>query len=321
MNNQCQFDGTFFNQDGVCEKCGNTRQIQESANQGMMYQNPAYQNPAYQNQPYQNPGYQNQGYQNPNMMPMYAPYPQSAPVKAPKPQRTGDGPAKNMLRNAWEYVKCLFANKPMQAVQNACKDNSLAWVVLGTALPLIIAIALLLDGIYKIGGAFSNTNFATLCVGAGTMIIAPDQYMDGNGAFMKKYYKLLELANEKEGLLFLFMLGILLTLPFALTWIRKLFFIMSKKKVGFMTTLNITTVTMIPIAVAAAAGIIFAFFAPVISLLLMVVGVIAGYIQLYFGVQKIGETKTSPFWMFALVIILDFAALYLICSMFFWIFC
>ncbi len=318
MNNQCQFDGTFFNQNGVCEKCGNTRQMQESANQGMMYQNPAYQN-----QSYQNPG-QAPGYQNPNMMPMYAPYPQSAPVKAPrppKPQRTGDGPAKYMLRNAWEYVKCLFANKPMQAVQNACKDSSLAWVVLGVALPLIIAISLLLNGTYKVGGELSNINFASLCVSAAAMIISPNQYLDGTAAYEKKCVNLLNMANEKEGLLFLFMLGILLTLPFALTWIRKLFFIMSKKKVGFMTTLNITTVTMIPIAVAAAAGIIFAFFAPAISLFLIAIGVIAGYIQLYFGVQKIGETKNSPFWMFALVIILDFAALYLICSMFFWIFC
>jgi len=77
----------------------------------------------------------------------------------------------------------------------------------------------------------------------------------------------------------------------------------SKVNAPFAMVLNLTASSLLPAALAGVAAILFSFFYPTGSILLVFVGLVANVIMLYVGLNQSAQFQKSPFWLFLIAYI------------------
>lgn len=288
-NNTCQYDGSRFNQWGVCEKCGNTKEKQEEARKRAEKPNRYC--------PHCGTQFNDNGV-------------------CPKCGAKQNGvimakAAEDTVRSAWDYIKAVFSSNPMAAVENAGREKTHIWAALG-----------FLAWIFGTLGLF--------CVGSASGLggvgnVAQDIAMVFTGGIKStakndKFQALDSMAGSGVKLFF-YTLGFVLVFTFVVFFLRKLMFAAGKKNVTLVGAMNIAAVSLIPFIAASILAIPVSFLSPVVSMLLMFIGIIAGYIQTYFGMQRAASYENSPFWAFIGVIAGDIAAFSLVSLLFYGLFC
>ena len=309
-NKRCKYDGTLFNQWGVCETCGNTVQKQESVVDTWKKFCPKCGTHLGLDGTCPSCGFNPQ-------KPYPDPYPDIGNSRNTQRVET-------IFSHAWDYVKVFFSRKPMAAIENAGKDKEHTWAILGAALCVFLTLALFSIGAQEINYGIiqtDGTNMAVIILSAIVLLIAPDFFYSSSSSFdTDKFSNLGELVDN-DAKLFFYTLGIVTVLYFAISAMRYLFLMILRKNTSFITIMNVATISYMPIVVASIVAAIAAFINPFIAILVLTVGVIASYIQMYFGLQKNNRFTSSPFWCFIALIAADFIAVYLVSLIFYGIFC
>lgn len=310
MSDICKNDGTQFNSQGICETCGATA-AQQAAPEAAASQATASNfcmkcgnrlNGAVFCPQCGTPAGQRGGTQ--------TVYVASAPAQP--------SAFTLLLRETWDYIKAFFTSNPFSAIRNASLTKSHLWAILGTVICLISTLGLFSFFAQPIDSGIFGTDVNVISLIAALAALSGDSSAVYSNS--SKLTNMIELTSKNVAVFFstLFIV-ILVFLVFSV--LLKGFFAITKKNVGFVTVMNLQSVALLPFAVCAVIAAIAAFISPVLAALILLFGTLFSYIYLYFGIQKAVSYTKTPFWLYGLLVIAHYAAIYLIVLLFYAIFC
>ena len=196
---------------------------------------------------------------------------------------------KELYADIFTSVKKVFSPKPDDAFADIINSKNRSWLIILGIYVLLSALALMLILSGQIMGAVRSL--------LSTALLREFLYdMGGRNVINQMLRKIMPYGG-------LFGTGLLLGLvSFAvLSGCVKLFCLVKKLDLCFITVMNIVSVSLIIYIAAMFAGIIFGFFFVQFSIILIVAVAIGSLIMLYYGIQKIMPSDSSPFWSFLII--------------------
>lgn len=100
---------------------------------------------------------------------------------------------------------------------------------------------------------------------------------------------------------------------FASAGLLRAFMRSAQEKPRFAALLNATSLALLPLVLTSVVGAVFAFFLPVVTFALMLLGLCFSSIMLYYGMQRVAKYTKSPFWSFFLLMAVDMTVFAAIC--------
>ncbi len=311
MSDICKNDGTYFNQWGVCETCGNTREKQDAAEAA-----PAQKFCMKCGAPL-------------NGAKFCAACGTAAGKKGTPAKPKID--VKAVIKDAFEHIRAFFTANPFSAVRNAALSVNPIWMAMGVIVCLLATL-----------GFFSGCNYTVYAAGeerinliymisvlvlgiseiSGMMNIESMMSMNGLGGeeMVDRIEKMGKTVGNPVALVFILLL-LMIVVFFAGAVLVKLFFMITRKKVTWTKSFNVYSVSLLPFALACAAAFIAGFMSPAIAIALLLLGGLFHFIYLYFGIQKAAPYEKSPFWLYSLLVTAQCIVTYLVVLLFFAVFC
>lgn len=219
--------------------------------------------------------------------------------------------APTIFSYALDYVRVFFSRTPFAAIENIVKTNDNIWIVIGSIVVVLISIGLFgvcSQNIY-------DSNFTAIILYL--FYVAFYDVSDLDAAFSSAN---ITWVND-EFKLFMFLLLTVLLQFFASAGIVYLVVSVNRKKVNFVRTLNMVSISLLPLALAGVIAFVAAYVNILAACIVLLTGLILVYIQLYYGMQKAIKFNKSPFWSFAFLIIADIVSFFLIAMIIYKIFC
>lgn len=236
---------------------------------------------------------QSRSYTMPVQQPMQQPY---YPAYAQQPATP------TLFSKSWEYVKVFFSAQPFAAIDNIARTAENIWVVLGSAVALLITL-----GLYGIGTQKCyDVNMAGFFITFYDFMLKGEEFTDsyatsGNIAWMNDQFKL-----------FVYFLGTVCLQMLVAAVTNMIFFSMQRQKMNVFGSLNLLSVSLLPMAVGGLIAFIASYINVAVACGVILIGLIFSYIQLYYGIQKAGHFQKSPFWGFLMVAMANIVSLFLI---------
>ena len=284
----CSRCGQPLDATGICHNPGCPTNL--NANQFAAQQQPI--NPQYSAVPHQQP--YNQQYQQPYNQQYQQPYYQNAVPQQPS--------APTIFSLAWDYVKVFFSSKPLTAVENIGKTAENIWIVLGGAASILISLGLFGIGTQKL----YDVNVAQFIVSIKSLISS-----ESLSSYTSNIFN--DVAWLSDGFkLFVFLFLTVLLQFFVSAGINNILFSVHKQKVNYLRSLNILSASVLPLALSGIVAFIASYISVMVACSVVLVGVIACYLFLYYGMQKVCRFGKSPLWGFIAVIIANMVSLFVI---------
>ena len=207
-----------------------------------------------------------------------------------------------LFSKSWDYVKVFFSAQPFAAMDNIARTAENIWVVLGSAVALLITL-----GLYGIGTQKCyDVNMAGFFITFYDFMLKGEEFTDSYASsaditWMNDQFKL-----------FVYFLGTVCLQMLAASVTNMIFFSMQRQKMNIFKSLNLLSVSLLPMAMGGLIAFIASYINVAVACGVILLGLIFSYIQLYYGIQKAGYFQKSPFWGFWVVVMTNIVSLFLI---------